>query len=159
MNYITLKEAYNVDTFERKKKKKIEVQNEDDIQPVIQQKPVEQVVQKSVNEVQPYYDEELEQYLNYKELEKPIERPIEKPIERSIERPVERPIERPIEIPNVVKEDNKWSNDTFYKNMINIGLFIFIGVLIIFLCDQITEIAISLGMKRTVSVLEEYLRK
>ena len=47
--------------------------------------------------------------------------------------------------------------DIFYKNMVNIGLFIFIGVLIIFLCDQITEIAINIGMKRTMMLLEPYM--
>lgn len=51
------------------------------------------------------------------------------------------------------------SHDIFFKNFINIGLFIFIGILIIFLCEQITEIAIAIGMKRTVSILEPYLRK
>lgn len=50
-------------------------------------------------------------------------------------------------------------NDMFFKHFINIGLFIFIGILIIFLCEQITEIAIGIGMKRTVSILEPYLRK
>lgn len=47
--------------------------------------------------------------------------------------------------------------ETFYKNMVNIGLFIFIGILIIFLCDQITEIAINIGMKRTMMLLEPYM--
>lgn len=51
------------------------------------------------------------------------------------------------------------TNDIFYKNFINIGLFIFIGILIIFLCEQITEIAIHIGMKRTIAILEPYLRK
>lgn len=49
--------------------------------------------------------------------------------------------------------------DTFYKNLINIGLFVFIGILIIFLCDQITEIAINIGMKRTMMLLEPYMNK
>jgi hypothetical protein len=49
--------------------------------------------------------------------------------------------------------------DIFYKNLINIGIFIFIGVLIIFLCDQITEIAVNIGMRKTVLILQPYLKK
>jgi hypothetical protein len=59
---------------------------------------------------------------------------------------------------NIVREmpDKK---DIFYKNLINIGIFIFIGVLIIFLCDQITEIAVNIGMRKTVLILQPYLKK
>lgn len=49
--------------------------------------------------------------------------------------------------------------ETFYKNLVNIGLFIFIGILIIFLCEQITEIAINIGMKKTIMILEPYMKK
>ena len=41
----------------------------------------------------------------------------------------------------------------FYKNIINIGLFILIGVFIIFLLDLLTELALHKGMKQTVEVL------
>lgn len=57
------------------------------------------------------------------------------------------------------KSDIKNKKDIFYKNLINIGLFIFIGIVIIMLCDQITEIAINIGMKRTMNILEPYLQK
>lgn len=49
-------------------------------------------------------------------------------------------------------------NDIYY-NIINIALFIFIGIIIILLCDQITEIAINIGMRRTIRILEPYLIK
>ena len=49
--------------------------------------------------------------------------------------------------------------NTFYNNLINIGLFIFIGIIFILLCDQITELAIQIGMKRAISILEPYLQK
>ena len=55
--------------------------------------------------------------------------------------------------------NNKTNKDLFYKNIINIGLFIFIGIVIILLCDQITEVAINIGMKRTMTMLEPYLEK
>jgi hypothetical protein len=57
------------------------------------------------------------------------------------------------------KTDIKNKKDIFYKNLINIGLFVFIGIVIIMLCDQITEIAINIGMKRTMIMLEPYLNK
>jgi hypothetical protein len=56
-----------------------------------------------------------------------------------------------------VKKDAK-PTSSFYNNLINIGLFIFIGVIFILLCDQITELAIQIGMKRAVSILEPYLQ-
>jgi len=52
---------------------------------------------------------------------------------------------------NIVKKKNP-IND-FYKNIINIGLFILIGVFIIFLLDLLTELALHKGMKQTVEVL------
>jgi hypothetical protein len=52
------------------------------------------------------------------------------------------------------------SNDTiFYNNIIHIGLFIFIGIVIILLCDQIVELAIQIGMKRTMNMMQPYLQK
>jgi len=46
-----------------------------------------------------------------------------------------------------------------YSNFLNIALFIFIGIVIILLCDQITELAINIGMKRATEILEPYLNK
>lgn len=52
------------------------------------------------------------------------------------------------------------SNDAvFLNNVINLGLFIFIGIVIILLCDQITEVAIQIGMKRTMIMMQPYLQK
>jgi len=45
-----------------------------------------------------------------------------------------------------------------YNILINIALFIFIGIVIILLCDQIVELAIQIGMKKTVNILEPYLK-
>jgi hypothetical protein len=60
--------------------------------------------------------------------------------------------------PEEKKPEEKKPN-TFYNNLINIGLFIFIGVVFILLCDQITELAIQIGMKRAINILEPYLQK
>lgn len=60
----------------------------------------------------------------------------------------------PVEQPQKMIVEQK---DIFYKNLVNIGLFIFIGILIIFLCEQITEIAINIGMKKTMILLAPYM--
>jgi hypothetical protein len=73
-----------------------------------------------------------------------------------------KPIQRPQlyqEHQDIEKNVYVDKKDTFYKNLVNIGLFIFIGILIIFLCEQITEIAINIGMKRTLAILEPYIQK
>jgi hypothetical protein len=223
MNYSTLMEAYNVDTFEKKKKKKqVPIINSSDPSDrgdssdpsdpsdssdtsdpsqysldtisrnqseykkstksannnlIIASENFQQPKMKMPNdnsfqnkpEIQPFYDEELEQYLNYKEFQQMKEGPLNQPI---ISKPVEpiitttevstsipAPIQQPVYQTHIQHQEYiSEKKDMFYKNLINIGLFIFIGILIIFLCDQITEIAISLGMKRTVQLLEPYLR-
>jgi hypothetical protein len=55
--------------------------------------------------------------------------------------------------------ENAKKSDDNYSNFLNIALFIFIGIVIILLCDQITELAINLGMKRATEILEPYLNK
>lgn len=56
-----------------------------------------------------------------------------------------------------LKESEK--KNRMYSNYINIGLFIFIGIAIILLCDQIAEIAINIGMRKTAKILEPYILK
>jgi hypothetical protein len=51
------------------------------------------------------------------------------------------------------------NKNKLYSTYINIGLFIFIGIAIILLCDQIAEIAINIGMRKTARLLEPYLNK
>jgi hypothetical protein len=178
MNYSTLKEAYDVDTFEKKKKKKhipisdtlatsdehvkqpaysdatIDVVAMTDTEPSMHSEKKQENIAKS--EIQPYYDEELEQYLNYKDLELVKETPVNKIPETDVI--PYKPLVSEKMHPSFAQPIYTDKKDMFYKNLVNIGLFIFIGTLIIFLCDQITEIAISLGMKRTVKLLEPYLR-
>jgi hypothetical protein len=185
--YSTLKEAYDIDTFERDKKyKKKKAKCDEELleeskeikQPVAStsiepqstictktQKPVV-----SMKNVKPFLDEELEQYLNVEDFKNAIPTPnlptsassapvaFVEPVAPVVSAvPVSVTPVVPATIPpTVTKKDDK---DLFYRNLINIGLFAFIGILIIFLCDQITEIAINLGMKKTVAILEPYLRK
>jgi len=65
-----------------------------------------------------------------------------------------------------VKEENevkhvKENNDSRYNYMntfINFFVFLLFGIVIILLCDYIVEISIQIGMKRTVNILEPYIR-
>lgn len=181
MNYSTLKEVYDVDTFEREKKKKKKNKNEDNHEeseniqqiPIKSSEPIKSFINnnilssKTLNNVQPYYDEELEQYLNINDSKtlKPI---ISEQIPKSNNDSeiLNLPSPTSLKSSNIseIKQDIQTSKsihdikkEQFYKNLINIGLFIFIGVLIIFLCDQITEIAINIGMKKTMGLLDTYL--
>lgn len=164
MNYSTLKEAYSIDSFEKKikKKKRLEDEEENDYprtEKIIKDLPHNDKVNSSQDTVQPvlkqdiepYYDEEIEKYLNVNDFTNNI----------SFEKQI--PKEDIINTPNEEKEENqpileKHNENHSYKNYINIGLFVLVGLLIIFICDQITEIAISIGMKKTVYILEPYLR-
>ena len=214
MIYSTLKEVYNVDSFEKrvKKKKKSEdaYDQEDEYTqeqfqsqqapqqsqqsppaaqsaqttPAMQPRPtyISQTSQSSQTSppgsplplkpkpvVQPYYDEDLEQYLyepgNFS-LTSQLNQVAKSPqLLQSAPQAASQIVQAS---PQTVQAPQKTSptlynpkdaKDAYYKNLVNIGLFIFIGILIIFLCDQITEIAINLGMKRTVSILEPYLTR
>jgi hypothetical protein len=55
--------------------------------------------------------------------------------------------------------NNKKSINNFYKSMINIGLFILIGIFIIFLLDLLIELALHKGMKQTVNILAPLLEE
>ena len=147
--------------------------------------------QSNIKSVQPYYDDDLEQYLNINNFKNAINYP---PINNSSN--ISTPISSQLPISNnnkinityddIINTNNDTNNNTkqytnvnnndlllpkksdtdikskkeiFYKNIINIGLFVFIGIVIILLCDQITEIAINIGMKRTMQMLEPYLQK
>jgi hypothetical protein len=210
MNYSTLKEAYNIDTFEKKlksksksdKKHKVEyndndIKKDDDIN-------IENYVNNDFNDINgmngmngmnginginnninginginevnenklanveknimPYYDKDLEKYLlnapvtatpkedelenNKKNLIKEIA-PITKDIEKFSNNVIVNTSESEIENLKIFNKNNKM--------YINIFLFLFIGIVIIFICEQITEIAINIGMKSCIKILKPYL--
>lgn len=173
MMYSTLREVYNVDTFEQEKKKKkhkketIDESSSDAkplyIEPVPTQCATPPSRKVSIENVQPYLDADLEQYLNNVS-------PTQTTILSQNSTPTAPVVNTPTPVantpsststipstPQVPIQDNK--QDIFYKNVINIGLFIFIGILVIFLCDQITEIAVNIGMRKTVNILKPYLMR
>ena len=54
---------------------------------------------------------------------------------------------------------NQTNKSAFYNNLVNAGLFIFIGVIIVLLIDQIASIAIHIGMKKALIIMQPYLEK
>jgi len=188
MNYSTLKEAYSVDTFEREKKPKskkkhrnetlqetLDEQEEDvnkEFEDTKQMEKPKKVSKKEIIDekpVKPFYDEELEKYLNVNDFQDtqpyyPQTFSDEndminfKPIENKPTKPTKLTLNKKIQSDIVQSKNTDYTKDVFYKNLINIGLFILIGIMIIFLCDQITEIAINIGMKKTFQLLEPYLQ-
>lgn len=182
MNFSTLREAYDVDTFDRKpkKKKSRSVENVPDDYPKTERiektnKPIniEQYEDKrrdrdtsesddisDTKTIEPYYDEDLEKYLNVKDFKNtgpytPEDTIAKEKINTQYPLHAEPPKQENTTSPRVSSYKEK---DIFYKNVVNIGLFALIGILIIFLCDQIAEIAINQGMQKTIQILEPYLQ-
>jgi hypothetical protein len=60
-------------------------------------------------------------------------------------------INNPTKIIENFENVNKTNN--FYKTLINIAIFILIGIFIIYLLDLLTELALNRGMKRTLDTL------
>ena len=60
---------------------------------------------------------------------------------------------------NEKKEKQEKSDTTYIYNAIfNISILLIIGIAIILLCDQIVELAIQIGMKRAVNILEPLIK-
>lgn len=186
MNFSTLREAYNVDTFDRndkKQKNKKKSRNNENvpsdyprterIEKVDSSIDIQQIEdkRKDTNElddisdtktIEPYYDEELEKYLNVKDFKNSGPYTPEDIISKeklNTQYPIHyvEPSNQE-SLPVSQNVSNFREKDIFYKNVVNIGLFALIGILIIFLCDQIAEIAINQGMQKTIQILEPYLQ-
>ena len=66
-------------------------------------------------------------------------------------------------IENSMKKDvsierEKTGNTYIYNAIFNISILLIIGIVIILLCDQIVELSIQIGMKRTVNILEPFIK-
>lgn len=196
MIYSTLKEVYNVDSFEKEKKhkKKPDCDSNRKIKDLYMQSSqsfcadVPQSKRVAMETVKPFLDDELEQYLDYSSVASP--QPVPKQLDQLQQQlaaqqqpatppaptavtppstPPSTPATTPATTPAITPQatnpvaaqqaSKQSKNDIFYKNLINIALFVFIGILIIFLCDQITEIAVNIGMKKTVAILEPYIAR
>jgi hypothetical protein len=56
------------------------------------------------------------------------------------------------------KEDKPDKTNYIYNAIFNISILLIIGIAIILLCDQMVELAIHIGMKRVVNILEPFLK-
>ena len=113
------------------------------------------------SEIKPYYSDDLDMYLNYNEDPKstiPSPTIFQPHVEtkpqnnnelceklKSYQRLFDF-IAPPQQVLPPQQPSIKKQND--YTLLINIALFIFIGIVIILLCDQITNLAINIGIKR-----------
>lgn len=59
-------------------------------------------------------------------------------------------------ISEIIKENKK--TESILNTLINIFIFVFIGTLIILLCDYIAELAIQIGKTKTANILEPYIK-
>lgn len=141
-----------------------------------------------MSKVSGYYDEELEQYLQTKDMKSapfsekrlpavkkvpdtqeqqdeyrqyiPYDTSLIKGSDkREILRDEEAPPERRTDdtrrqepCPKTIISDDSW------KNFWDIFMFVFAGILVMFLCEQLFKLALMIGMKRTVDILEPYLK-
>lgn len=55
-------------------------------------------------------------------------------------------------------EKTGFSDNYIYNAIFNIAILLIIGIAIILLCDQMVELAIQIGMKRAVYILEPYIK-
>lgn len=185
MNYSTLKEAWDIDTFDKEKRTKSKSKSEkklrndyNDLDKKLEKfeihKKTEEteeteendviIVPKKVNNITPFYDKDLEKYLDINDTSPKIEKDIEDENTNLTNKVVEN--FQNIEVINTNRElDNIQNNEIEKlkkknqnnKMYINIFLFLFIGIVIIFICEQITEIAINIGMKSCIKILKPYL--
>lgn len=129
-----------------------------------------------MNKVTGYYDEDLEQYLKTKNQVSANKTPVSDAVTKyssqqlgiptpnsnnDIERPYSNTREdtegsgKQIIIKEVVEKTNNLSKLDY---IIDILLFILIGILIILLCDQIFKVAMVYGMQETMRLINPYLQ-
>ena len=64
----------------------------------------------------------------------------------------------PLAPPQEKSEKSGFSDNYIYNAIFNIAILLIIGIAIILLCDQMVELAIQIGMKRAVYILEPYIK-
>lgn len=74
---------------------------------------------------------------------------------KKLEREIEELKKREIILSKSIDENKKTQNNI--NLIINIFVILFIGCIIIFLCDYLVELSIQIGMKKTTNILEPYM--
>jgi hypothetical protein len=144
-------------------------------QPTNATKHVPSEMRKSdMSQVQGYYDEDLEQYLQTKDMKaapmpsitrnaaqdsmthtQPYD-PESSPYAQAL-RQFQTP---PASAPTPVLAPAPAPRPTdIWSQLSDIFIFVFAGVILIFLCDQLFKLALMIGMKRTMDMIEPYLLK
>ena len=75
--------------------------------------------------------------------------------------PQQPPQPTPVATPTPTQEKSEksgFSDNYIYNAIFNIAILLIIGIAIILLCDQMVELAIQIGMKRAVYILEPYIK-
>jgi len=75
--------------------------------------------------------------------------------------PPQPPQPTPVATPTPTQEKSEksgFSDNYIYNAIFNIAILLIIGIAIILLCDQMVELAIQIGMKRAVYILEPYIK-
>uniref|UniRef100_A0A6C0LNK3 Uncharacterized protein n=1 Tax=viral metagenome TaxID=1070528 RepID=A0A6C0LNK3_9ZZZZ len=77
--------------------------------------------------------------------------------------PQQPPLPQPTPVATVATPQEKseksgFSDNYIYNAIFNIAILLIIGIAIILLCDQMVELAIQIGMKRAVYILEPYIK-
>ena len=60
--------------------------------------------------------------------------------------------------PAQIPQEKSDKTNYIYNAIFNISILLIIGIAIILLCDQMVELAIHIGMKRVVNILEPFLK-
>jgi hypothetical protein len=79
----------------------------------------------------------------------------------SPQQPQQPPQPTPVATPTPTQEKSEksgFSDNYIYNAIFNIAILLIIGIAIILLCDQMVELAIQIGMKRAVYILEPYIK-
>jgi hypothetical protein len=77
------------------------------------------------------------------------------------QQPPQPPQPTPVATPTPTQEKSEksgFSDNYIYNAIFNIAILLIIGIAIILLCDQMVELAIQIGMKRAVYILEPYIK-
>jgi len=69
----------------------------------------------------------------------------------------EKPVSLPA-APQPIVPVAKNESNYIYNAIFNISILLIIGIAIILLCDQIVELSIHIGMKRTINILEPFIK-
>jgi len=132
-------------------------------------------IKNSNENVMPFYDEDLEQYFNISNLNDEVKYNSNSYMPNTNKQsysnndtseyantnniPEKQEKDKQEKEEKEKKEKQEKSDTTYIYNAIfNISILLIIGIAIILLCDQIVELAIQIGMKRAVNILEPLIK-